>query len=146
MMTKHYGGEKVAAGIYFSRRDLEFITVPAEGGRLDGSRRDLYVKTPAAFVLIAGPVMGLVFAFFLPLSGLLVLVPFLMGKLRDALTPATARMATVPVAPGVSYLEGAASSRSTQTDDSAASSGLIHLAEEIAARRSRDIDSTKSSS
>ena len=59
--------------------------------------------------------MGLAFAFFLPLSGLLVLIPFLGGKLRAVLFSgkvSAAHMAGSRVQPGVSYLEP----RSHRTD------------------------------
>lgn len=46
MTSNHFGGDKVSGGVYWNRKDKEFITVPSEGGRLRGCENDVYVKTP----------------------------------------------------------------------------------------------------
>ncbi len=146
MVTRHAGGEAVQGGIYWSMGAGEFISVPPEGGRLAGGPKDRYVKAPLPLVLIVGPMLGLAFAIFLPLSGLLVLIPFLASKVRDLLSPgrvSVAHMAGPSVAPGASYLEqrsrrgtvGEAERADTSSPEPEGK--LIDLAKEIAEKRWR---------
>lgn len=143
MFTKHVGGETVPGGVYWSMKAGEFIAVPNEGGKLEGGAGHQYIKAPMPVVLIAGPILGLAFAIFLPLSGLLVLLPFLGSKLRDAFSSgqvAAAHVASSRMQPGMSYLEagskekdgaeGAQSDFEAEEDDR-----LVGLAEEIAEKR-----------
>jgi len=142
MISKHVGGEFVPGGIYWSMSAGEFLSVPKEGGRLAGNSQQRYIKAPLPLVLVVGPIMGLAFALFLPLSGLLVLGPFLAGRLRGALVPSAAHAAVgTAVQPGVSYIEPrprpGADAHSSQ--DRAAEQGkLVDLAKEIAERRWQD--------
>jgi hypothetical protein len=136
MMTNHFGGDRVCGGVYWSKQAGEFISVPSEGGRLVGTENSQYLKMPLPLVLIAGPLMGLAFAFFLPLSGMLVLAPLLASKLRGAFAPGAARMATPQLQPGVSYLEAAPSSDNPDTEiEGKDAEKLIRLAEAIAEKR-----------
>lgn len=141
MLGKHRGGEIVRGGIFWSMSAGEFVTVPADGGQLAGGQKDQYIKTPLPVVLVVGPIMGLLFAMFLPLSGVLVLVPFLAGKVRGAVSPSAAHMATPRVQPGVSYLEP--KSHGTAEVEPAAQGEvegkLIDLAREIAEKREKEI-------
>jgi hypothetical protein len=140
VVAKHMGGETVKGGVYWSMTEGEFISVPGDGGILAGSARDQYMKAPLPLVLILGPVMGLAFAMFLPLSGLLVLIPFLAAKMRGAAAPSAARAA---LQPGVSYLEpGSGAKGGTDAPVASVSEAeqgkLVDLAKEIAARRWKD--------
>ncbi|MHB0870924.1 MAG: hypothetical protein ACYC66_03295 [Chloroflexota bacterium] len=144
MITRHVGGETVKGGIYWSMGAGEFVSVPNEGGRLAGGPEDRYLRAPLPIVLVVGPIMGLAFAIFLPLSGLLVLIPFLAGKLRGAVVPSAAHAAVGSLQPGVSYLEPR--TRATTKDRSGESATpekdeqgrLVDLAKEIAERRWQD--------
>ncbi len=140
MVIRHVGGENVRAGIYWSVRDGEFISVPAGGGRLAGGPKDRYIRAPLPVVLIVGPVLGLAFAIFLPLSGLLVLIPFLAAKVRGAVSSgrvSAAHMATTRAQPGLSYLEprsGGVAGREPASEGDQTGK-LIDLAKEIAEKR-----------
>ncbi len=142
MITKHVGGEVVKGGIYWSMSAGEFISVPNEGGSLPGGTRERYLRAPLPVVLIVGPIMGLAFAIFLPLSGLLVLIPFLADKLRSTMIPSAAHAAAgASLQPGVSYLETRAATRdrSGEADGTEQEEGkLVDLAKEIAERRWQD--------
>jgi hypothetical protein len=143
MLNRQVGGEVAQSGIYWNIRDGEFISVPTGGGKLAGGPRDRYLKAPLPVVLVVGPLMGLAFALFLPLSGLLVLVPFLAAKLRGAVSSgkvSAAHMASPRMQPGVSYLEprsGGATKRSSTAEnaESEQEGKLIDLAKEIAEKR-----------
>ncbi len=107
MFTKHHGGEAVKCGTYWRRSTWEFVSIGEEGGTLMGENSEWYLRAPLPLVLVLGPVMGLLFFFTLPLSGMLVLGPFLAGKLRTAFAAGSLNPGRVTTAarPGVSYLE-----------------------------------------
>ncbi len=143
MISKHVGGDFVKGGVYWSMREGEFLAVPKEGGVLEGGKNDRYIRAPLPVVLVLGPILGLAFAIFLPLSGLLVLVPFLAGKIRGAMTPSAAHVATSSLQPGVSYLEprprGATGEPAAGEPPEGEDDGkLVDLAREIAERRWQD--------
>jgi hypothetical protein len=87
MFSKHVGGEQVKSGIYWSRRTGEFVML-SEDGPLAGPSEYRYIRTPLPIVLMLGPILGLAFAIFLPASGMMVLIPYLVGKIRGTV-PAT---------------------------------------------------------
>jgi hypothetical protein len=137
MISRHVGGEVAKGGCYWSITAGEFLSVPKEGGTLPGGSNDRYIKAPLPVVLVAGPIMGLGFAMFLPLSGVLVLVPFLIGKLRGAAAPSAAHMATPQMQPGMSYLEPQSGVDATaqETPEADGKGKLVDLAQEIAEKR-----------
>ncbi|HEX9016302.1 MAG TPA: hypothetical protein VF960_09940, partial [Chloroflexota bacterium] len=104
MFTKHFGGDFVGQGIYWRRSTWEFVSISREGGTLMGAQDEWYLRAPLPVVLVLGPLMGLLFFFTLPLSGMLVLAPFLAGKLRTAVASGGLSPAHVarPTQPGVS--------------------------------------------
>jgi hypothetical protein len=70
---RHYNGnDKVGPGIYFNLREVAFRSLD-EDGRLPGSEKDVWRPVPALLLLLAGPVLGLAYAMFLPLIGFLML-------------------------------------------------------------------------
>lgn len=137
MLAKMEGGTTAKGGVYWSVKDGEFITVPKEGGLLEKGSGRSYIKVPLPIVLVVGPIMGILFAFFLPLSGLLVLGSMVKQKLTGAVSTGAAGMASPRMQPGVSYLEP--TSQSAEAEAAAPSAGddgkLIELAKEIAERR-----------
>ena len=72
-----------------------------------GGPGDWYVRAPLPLVLLLGPLMGMLFIFTLPFSGMLVLVPFLAGKVRTAVSAGKRRPAhlTSGAEPAISHLE-----------------------------------------
>ncbi len=128
MFSQHHGGTIVDGGIYWSRRAMEFVPVPASGGTLPGGHEDAYIRTPILLVLLLGPMMGLAFAMFLPLSGILGVVGIVAGRLYGAVTPGLTRR--VAVASAEAAPAGVAA-RSGSVDDGK----LISMASEIAERK-----------
>jgi hypothetical protein len=103
MLTK--GGHTVKAGTYWnmvngSRTDL------AEEGTLPGGQDTLYVKAPSIAVLAAGPVLGLLFAVFLPFIGIAMAATLLIKKLGEGLRDAAVASATFGWKPIEAYLAG----------------------------------------
>lgn len=147
MLTKVGGGETVKGGCYWSLKDGEFVSVPKKGGKLEGGPERKYVRVPMPLVLIIGPILGLAFAIFLPLSGVLVLVPFVVGKLRSAASSgkvSAAHMASLQMQPGTSYLGPTGNPASSGQNEEPPhlpgeeSGKLEALAAEIAERRWRE--------
>ncbi len=105
-----------------------------------GEATDWYVRVPLPLVLVMGPLMGLLYFFTLPFSGMMVLVPFAAGKLRTAvcsgrLSPAHLASGTTP---GISYLEprrrsGTAPAQREETEPCK----LLDLADKIAEKERR---------
>jgi hypothetical protein len=71
-MRRYHGNDEVGPGIYFNLREMVFRSMDEEG-RLPGGERDVWRAVPAALLLLAGPVLGLAYAMFLPLIGFLML-------------------------------------------------------------------------
>jgi hypothetical protein len=147
MLARLDGGVIAKGGCYWSMKDGEFVSIPKEGGMLEGGSERKYVKVPVPLVLILGPVMGVAFAMFLPISGVLVLVPFIAGKLRRAVSSgrvSAAHMASLQMKPGTSYL-GPSGGPATSGEDTepvrpgGEEDGKLHaLAAEIAEKRWRE--------
>jgi len=73
-MTKYTGGERVKAGFYWNPAKWGADIVPVEGGALPGGAGTKYVRVAWPILLVAAPVMGGVFAMFLPFIGVAMLV------------------------------------------------------------------------
>lgn len=85
-MTKSFfryaGGDKVKYGFYWNVREWEAQVVPKEGGTLNGEADVRYIRMPLFALLVIAPVMGAIYAFFLPFIGFAMLAMFLVGRLR----------------------------------------------------------------
>jgi hypothetical protein len=71
-MRRYRGNDKVGPGIYFNLREMAFRSMDEEG-RLPGGEREVWRAVPALLLLLAGPVLGLAYAMFLPLIGFVML-------------------------------------------------------------------------
>ena len=71
-MTKHTGSNEVKAGFYWNLRKWEMVTLSGAGGTLPGTADDRYLKVPIVAFLFIAPVMGGLYAFFLPFIGFVV--------------------------------------------------------------------------
>ena len=103
-MLRAKGGEKVGAGFYWNVRELEAEIVPPGGGVLKGTGEDAYVRLPLLVVLIVAPIMGAVYAFFLPFIGFAMVLMYLAGRLRRLFTttPPAEAQAVRPAVTGTS--------------------------------------------
>ena len=103
MMTK--GGHKVQAGTYWNMANGERVDLDQEGV-LPGSGKDMYIKAPAAMAIAAGPVIGLIFAVFLPFIGIVMTVGMVGRKLGEAVADAAAGSMSFGWRPIEAYLAG----------------------------------------
>ena len=103
MLTK--GGHKVQAGTYWNMANGERVDLAAEGV-LPGSGQDMYIKAPAAMAIAAGPVLGLVFAMFLPFIGIVMTLSLVGSKIVEAVTEAAAGSMSFGWRPIEAYLAG----------------------------------------
>lgn len=93
-MTRYRGTQMVGPGYYFNVREMAFHSMEDEG-RLPGSREDEYRRVPAAALLVAGPLMGLVYVMFLPVIGFAMLAWVAGGKAVGLLTQAAVSVGRV---------------------------------------------------
>ncbi len=119
-MTKYIGGTNVKAGFYWNLRQWEMVTLSGAGGMLPGAGSDRFLKVPIVAFLFVAPVMGGLYAFFLPFIGFAMLFAFLGRKVG-----AGARLAAVRVGglvspqwrPGEAYLAGKRGKRAEKKDE-----------------------------
>ena len=99
------GGDSVGMGNYwnFSTGDR----VHMEGaGILPGNKAQRYYKLHPAAILFAAPVLGLVYAIFLPFIGLAMAASVLLKKLFGGLAQSAYRGAAFSWQPSEAYLAG----------------------------------------
>ena len=104
-MLKHNAGTKVGKGTYWNFSNGERIDISAEGV-LPGSKNDVYYRLPATGIVALGPVLGLLYAAFLPFIGIAMLVKVILQKVATAVTAPTQRAASFGWRPSESYLAG----------------------------------------
>ena len=103
MFTK--GGHKATAGTYWNMANGSRIDM-VENGVLPGGDDTRYVKAPSAVVLLAGPVLGLIFAVFLPFIGIAMAAMLLIRKIGEGVRDAAVASATFGWKPVEAYLAG----------------------------------------
>lgn len=84
----------VEPGLYFNPRRLRFRSQD-EPGRLPGAEDDTYYSVPLALLLVAGPLIGLIYVIFLPFIGLAMFASFAVQKLAGWIGEAGAAFARV---------------------------------------------------
>jgi hypothetical protein len=104
-MLKHNGGEKVGKGTYWNLTNGERIDINTEG-TLPGDAKKTYYRMPAAAIIVAGPVLGLMYAAFLPFIGIAMLVKLVGQKIGGEVMEMAHGSATFGWAPSASYLTG----------------------------------------
>jgi hypothetical protein len=108
-MTKREGGMAVKNGFYWNLAKWEMQIVPKQGGVLHGTSTDRYLKVPVLALLVVAPVMGGLYALFLPFIGFAMVAGFAGRKMTAAAKAGVSHMmATVSPqwSPGEAYLAG----------------------------------------
>jgi hypothetical protein len=104
-MLRHSGGEMVGKGTYWNLGNGERIDIAAEGTLPGGGDRHFY-KMPAAAVIVAAPVLGLMYAAFLPFIGIAMLVKLVAQKIGGGVMETVQGSASFGWRPSESYLSG----------------------------------------
>ena len=99
------GGHTAAAGTYWNMADGSRVDMEQEGV-LPGNRNDMYIKAPVAAAIAAGPVIGLIFAVFLPFIGIVMTLGMVGRKLGEAVADAAAGSMSFGWRPIEAYLAG----------------------------------------
>ncbi len=79
-MAKRTGGMAAKTGFYWNLGKWELTMVPKPGGILPGDAGEKYLKVPVVALLVLAPLMGAVYAMFLPFIGFAMLFTFLGKK------------------------------------------------------------------
>ena len=119
-MTGYHGGQIVKEGFYLKQTTGEFMQLYGDNLILPGSMEVKYLKVPAAVVVLVGPLTGLAFIIFLPLTGIIGIIGFLaykVGQWVHIFGRKTLQPAITSLKPSIAYL--------TRQDDA-------HVAQEVA--------------
>jgi hypothetical protein len=108
-MTKRIGGTAAKSGFYWNLGKWEMTMVPKQGGLLPGDAGDKYLKVPVLALLFVAPIMGAVYAMFLPFIGFALLFSYLGKKAYAATRVGVSGVAATMGSewrPGEAYLAG----------------------------------------
>ena len=104
-MLKHNGGDRVGKGTYWNLTNGERIDIRDEG-TLPGEAKKTYYRMPAAAIIVAGPVLGLMYAAFLPFIGIAMLIKLVGQKAGGGVMEMVHGNASFGWRPSESYLSG----------------------------------------
>ena len=99
------GGHTVKAGTYWNMENGSRVQMDQEGV-LPGSGTTRYIKAPVAVMLMAAPVIGLLFAVFLPFIGIAMTLSLIGKKLANMTAEATTGSMSFGWRPIEAYLAG----------------------------------------
>jgi hypothetical protein len=99
------GGHTVKAGTYWNITNGSRVQMDQEGA-LPGSEKTRYIKAPVVVMLMAAPIIGLVFAVFLPFIGIAMTLNLIGKKLVEGVVSAAAGSVSFGWRPIEAYLAG----------------------------------------
>jgi len=103
--VRHRGGEEVGKGNYWNFSTGERVSLDKEGV-LPGNAGTIYYKANPALILVAGPVLGLIYAAFLPFIGIAMVMRLAFSKLFSERGEGLSSVATFNWRPTEAYLAG----------------------------------------
>ena len=121
-MLKERGGNKVGKGTYWNFNTGERIDISQEGV-LPGDSRTTYFRLPATGILLMGPILGLLYAAFLPFIGIAMLVKVVMQKVAGGAFSSARTTASFGWRPSESYLAGKKKGKEKTEDKTEGESG-----------------------
>lgn len=139
-MRKYHGGESVARGVYLNLSTWEFVQLYGDTLILPGNGGVSYLKVPAALVVVAGPLAGLLFIIFLPLIGIIGIIAFLgykVGRWAQILGRRTVQPVVLGWKPGIGYLTRQGGTHKKEKSVDLTELTLLELEKEMARRRQR---------
>src|SRR5512139_2839617 len=104
-MLKHRAGTKVGKGTYWNFSTGERFDISTESV-LPCGRDTVYYRLPATGIVALGPVLGLVYALFLPFIGIAMLVKVIMQKVAAVVMAPNQRTASFGWRTSETYLAG----------------------------------------
>ena len=99
------GGQTAQAGTYWNLSNGSRVQMEQDGV-LPGSGTTRYIKAPVPVMLMAAPVIGLVFAVFLPLIGIVMTLSLVGKKVVEGVESAAAGSMSFGWRPIQAYLVG----------------------------------------
>lgn len=119
LQIRHMAGDQVGKGNYWNFSNGERITINNKGV-LPGDDAAVYYKASPFVILAAGPVLGLIYAAFLPFIGLAIIARLVISKLFGGSAAEISRIATFNWNPAESYLAGRRQKKGKNKDTKAA--------------------------
>lgn len=105
LLISHKGGEKVSKGNYWNYENGERVSLTADG-TLPGDGTTTYYKANPVVILALGPVLGLLYAAFLPFIGIAIVLKLVATKIFARSLGEVSRISTFNWSPAASYLAG----------------------------------------
>ena len=105
LQIRHIAGDRAGKGNYWNFSTGERITMSAEG-ELPGKDDTVYYKANPIVILAAAPVLGLLYAVFLPFIGIAILLRVAVAKMLGGTAEGLSRVATFNWSPSAAYLAG----------------------------------------
>ena len=68
-MAHFKGNQLVKGGFYWNASGWEILNIPKEGGVLPGTPETRYARVPLLLIMVAGPLLGALYAILLPFIG-----------------------------------------------------------------------------
>jgi hypothetical protein len=102
---KKIGGESVVAGNYWNFSTGERVRIEGRGV-LPGDSSQKYYKVPPVVILVAGPILGLAYAVFLPFIGIVMLLTVAGKKVFGGALQTAQKGASFSWKPSEAYLAG----------------------------------------
>jgi len=110
------GGERGKRGSYWNFTTGERLRLEEEGP-LPGDKSVMYLKVPPVAILLAGPVLGLLYAVFLPFIGIAMLVQLVAKKAVAGVMAKAGSSAAFTWSPVRAYLTGKKRKEGKGTED-----------------------------
>jgi hypothetical protein len=105
-MLINRGGQRAARGTYWNLTNGQRVDLAPEEGILPENNRTLFIRMPAAGVLLAGPILGLLYAVFLPFIGIAMALVLIGEKLLSGAMQVAVKSTGFGWSPVEAYLEG----------------------------------------
>ncbi len=104
-MLRYKAGCKVGKGTYWNFANGDRIDISDEG-MLPGGKGTVYFRLPATGIIVLGPIVGLLYAAFLPFIGIAMLVKVVFQKVASVAFSSARSRASFGWRPSESYLAG----------------------------------------
>lgn len=112
-MRKYKGGEKAGKGTYWNFSNGHRVNMETEG-ILPGDEKATYRKLSPVGILLLGPILGLVYAAFLPFIGIAMLLKLLGQRLLGGVFGMAGSSVSFRWRPQEAYLSGKKKSKNTE--------------------------------